>query len=227
MHDVTSNVRTASLKTSSHQLDVASISIAHGTGQKNDDTVYHTLTRDRLTLLVADGATGFGYGDVASKALRDFVTADFDPSMTSRQMKSFLLDADTAVRHACQADAEGADTTGILMTVHEDKIEGASAGDSQAFIFGNSTCELTSSQRRRPRIGNGGYPQDFTGRITPGDVLVVATDGLWNRLDQKDVGRICLSASDARQAVEQLTSAARTTSGTFDDDISIICVKCS
>ncbi|MDW9478873.1 SpoIIE family protein phosphatase [Sinorhizobium meliloti] len=113
----------------------------------------------------------------------------------------------------------------MVLSLLDGRIEGASAGDSQAVVFGSSTYELTAKQRRKPRIGNGAYAEDFTGRIATGDVLVVATDGLWNRVKLDHVSKAVLSASGMDQAVAKLISMAKTSSGKFDDDVSVVCVS--
>lgn len=206
--------------------EIASASRTKTSSTKNDDIVYTEIIDGKLVILVADGATGFGFGHVASHSLSNHVADRFDPSMSARQMKTFLLEADAAVQTSCAGDAKGADTTAVLLTVSNSRIEGASVGDSQAILFGASHCDLTHSQRRRPRLGNGGYPQDFTSRIAVGDYLVVATDGLWNRLDIDEVGRICIASNGPDRAVAKLLAYSRTLDGGYDDDISIACVHC-
>ena len=193
--------------------------------EKNDDVISIKEQDGEVSLLVADGASGFGFGDVASQALANYFQTSFDPQASSRKAKRFLIEADEAVREACAGDAEGADTTGIVLSLLDGRIEGASAGDSQAIVFGTSTYELTGKQRRKPRIGNGAYAEDFTGRIAQGDVLVVATDGLWNRVKLDHVSKAVLTATGMDQAVAKLVAMAKTSSGNFDDDVSVVCIS--
>lgn len=208
-----------------HAYLVAHASVAKSGSRKNDDVISIKEQDGEVSLLVADGASGFGFGDVASQALADYFQTSFEPQATSRKAKRFLIEADEAVRRACAGDAEGSDTTGIVLSLLDGRIEGASAGDSQAIVFGTSTYELTAKQRRKPRIGNGAYAEDFTGRIGTGDVLVVATDGLWNRVKLDHVSKAVLSASGMDQAVAKLIAMARTSSGKFDDDVTVVCVS--
>lgn len=208
-----------------HSLSIAYASVAKSASRKNDDVVAIKSLDGEVSILVADGASGFGFGDVAAKALAGYFQTSFESQATSRKAKRFLIDADEAVRQACAGDAEGSDTTGIVLSLLDGRIEGASAGDSQAIVFGSSTYELTAKQRRKPRIGNGAYAEDFTGRIAAGDVLVIATDGLWNRVKLDHVSKAVLSASGMDQAVAKLISMAKTSSGKFDDDVSVVCVS--
>nr|WP_250807847.1 SpoIIE family protein phosphatase [Neorhizobium tomejilense] len=205
--------------------EFAHASVRKSNASKNDDTVVVLPKADELAVLVADGATGFGMGNVASGALGKYFASNFETPNTARKSKRFLIDADNAVRLACVDGAEESDTTGIVLSVSSSGIEGASAGDSQAIIFGVTTCELTAKQRRRPRIGNGAYPEEFTARLAPGDVLVLATDGLWNMVKQESVGKTALSAEGVDQAVAKLIASARNSAGNYSDDVSVVCVK--
>ncbi|MBY3433281.1 SpoIIE family protein phosphatase [Rhizobium laguerreae] len=219
--EITSNV----LNSSGRSFSIAYASIAKTASSKNDDVISLKARDGEVSILVADGATGFGFGDLAAQALADYFQSSYEPQATSRKAKRFLIDADEAVRRACAGEAEGAETTGIVLSLLNGRIEGASAGDSQAIVFGPSTYELTGKQRRKPRIGNGAYAEDFTGRIAAGDVLVVATDGLWNRVKLDHVSKAVLTASGLDQAVAKLLSMAKTSSGKFDDDVSVVCVS--
>lgn len=206
---------------------LASASVMKSSSRKNDDLIDVSIKNGKLVVLVADGATGFGYGHLAAKALADHLGTAFNPDFTSREIKSFLIEADAAVRSACAAEAEGADTTGIVFTLSDGKIEGASVGDSQAFVFNSSALELTASQRQRPRIGNGGYPQDFSATVSPGDILVAATDGLWNCVEPSEVERICFSSRSPEEMVSNLLARSKTSDGRYDDDVSIVCIVCT
>jgi serine/threonine protein phosphatase PrpC len=204
---------------------VAYASATKSAAPKNDDRIAIKELDGEVSILLADGATGFGYGHLAAQALSDYFQSSFEAQATSRKAKRFLIDADFAVRQACAAEAEGADTTGIVLSLLDGRIEGASAGDSQAIVFGSSTYELTDKQRRKPRIGNGAYAEDFTGRIAAGDVMVVASDGLWNQVKLDHVAKAVLTANGLDQAVAKLLAMAKTSTGKFDDDVSVICVS--
>jgi serine/threonine protein phosphatase PrpC len=204
---------------------IASSSVAKSVSSKNDDVVSVRNHQGDVSLLIADGATGFGFGHIAAAALANYFQTSFPLRATARVAKRFLIDADEAVRAACAGDAEGSDTTGIVLSLVDDRIEGASAGDSQAVLFGTSTAELTGKQRRKPRIGNGAYAEDFTGRIALGDVLVVGTDGLWNRVKLDHVSKVVLAAQGMDQAVASLIAMAKTSSGKFDDDVTVVCIS--
>jgi serine/threonine protein phosphatase PrpC len=204
---------------------VAYASATKSASSKNDDIISLKEQDGEVSVLLADGATGFGFGHLAAQALADYFQSSYESQATSRKAKRFLIEADEAVRQACADEAEGADTTGIVLSLLDGRIEGASAGDSQAIVFGSSTYELTGKQRRKPRIGNGAYAEDFTGRIAAGDVMVVATDGLWNQVKLDHVSKAVLTASGLDQAVAKLLAMAKTSAGKFDDDVSVVCVS--
>jgi serine/threonine protein phosphatase PrpC len=224
MTDIT-QITSGVFKSGANTYRYAHASVRKTGAPKNDDVVLAIERDDELAIALGDGATGFGFGDVAARAFGAFFLSDFESPNTARKSKRFLIDADTAVRAACEGTADGADTTAIVLSVSAAGIQGASVGDSQAVIFGTSVCDLTVRQRRRQRLGNGSYPEEFTARLTSGDVLVMASDGLWNMVRLENVGKTALAADGMDQAVHKLLVAARNSVGDYGDDVSVFCLR--
>jgi serine/threonine protein phosphatase PrpC len=222
MASKTSTIDNGTITLDGGNYEFALFSVAKTLAAKNDDTLATKSSATAVSFLLADGATGFGTGHLASRALGVYFEESFAPGSSGKTAKSFLAGADDVVRRV----ADGGDTTGIVLSVSRREISGASAGDSEAWIFGSAgPCELTNTQRRRPRIGNGAYPQDFKGVIAEGDVLVVASDGLWNSVSQARVSEIVLEARGLDQACAALIAESRGQAGDHDDDVSVILLR--
>jgi serine/threonine protein phosphatase PrpC len=205
------------------------VSIAHTSQIKsvgkrmNDDVVSVRADNDRLSVLLADGATGVGLGWMASGVLRDRFAGEY-PDFSPQPLVRFLFGVDHAIHSVCRGDA---DTTGIVMLIEDDMLHGASAGDSEAWLFSFGGCQaLTARQHRKPRLGNGGHPVPFSQTVKPGDVLVVASDGLWNAVSPGDTAIAGIERDEADTIVARLLSMARSSvDGQFHDDISIVCIR--
>lgn len=143
---------------------------------EGDDRILIRHWQDEsILVLLADGATGVGFGALAAecfiKVMSDHVT---NFSRASVDIVHGLHAADRQIAgfaHPC-------DTTGVVLLVNGDNYMCASVGDSSAFMEASSgVVELTLGQRRKPRIGSGIQdPVVATGTIS--GTLLVATDGL-------------------------------------------------
>jgi hypothetical protein len=119
-------------------------------------------------------------------------------------------------------------STALAITVEPSgRLCGASVGDSEAVILGaTGTIELTEGQQRKPLMG-AGIPRvwTFSGQLSLGETLVVASDGLW-----KYVARTALLSSlqgPISQLCGRLTDLARLPSGGLNDDVGIAVVRVS
>jgi len=179
-----------------------------------DDRAAAVRDGGNILLVIADGATGVGFGGQAADAFVETVlSAPGEMGLPDR----FVL-ADRAIR---DRDIDG-DTTGIAILRTEDGISGCSAGDSEAWAFPAEGIpfELTVEQAKRPRIGNGARPAPFALLSPSGGVVVVASDGFWRWADPDSVSGIV-----ARSSVADLPAALlldiMERFGTLDDDVTI------
>lgn len=106
--EITSGV----FKSGGNSFSIAYASAAKSSSSMNDDVISLKERGDGLSLLVADGASGFGFGHIASQALSAYFQTSFEVLASSRKAKRFLIEADEAVRQACSGEAEGADQPG-------------------------------------------------------------------------------------------------------------------
>jgi len=167
-----------------------------------------------VLLVLADGATGVGFGGQAADAfVETIMSAPGGMGLPDR----FVL-ADSAIR----GRGIDGDTTGIAILRTEDGISGCSAGDSEAWAFpdGGTRFELTAEQSKRPRIGNGALPTPFA-LLSPSEgVIVVASDGFWRWADPDGVSRL-VSRSSVEELPEALLLDLVERFGIPDDDVTI------
>lgn len=197
-------------------------------GEIGDDRIAVLRGKSVGVALLADGATGWGYGGVASSALLKFIMDEIkkaDP-MNEDACVDLLEAADTVVNKA--TGGEG-DTTAILLVTDGSKIWGASAGDSICTRYGRKgeNEELTWCQMKRPRLGNGCQPVGFSAKPASGDTFIMASDGLWNFVYKAEkVAEAAANAGSAEALNSSLVALVReNNSGKLPDDLAMITIK--
>ncbi|MBA3465111.1 MAG: serine/threonine protein phosphatase [Deltaproteobacteria bacterium] len=163
---------------------------------------------DALVVALADGAGGTGNGAAAAQAVIDAVAARQDWQ---------ALDEDPARLGHGQ-------TTAIVLTVDANGIEGASVGDSEAWLIGDEVTELTARQVRKPLLGSGCMPVGFAAGPIGTATLLVASDGLVRYAKQQDIARIARGA-DLVAAARALVELVRLPSGGLQDDVAVVLVR--
>lgn len=187
-----------------------------------DDRVEILSRQDRaLEILVADGATGSGDGWRAAGILADAFLQR--PASDTPEWTGFLCDVDAEIR----AQLMGwADTTGIVMSISDRTVLGASAGDSMAYLVGPSGWrEITAGQSRKPRLGNFANPRPFEADIDDARWLIVATDGLWDQASRDSIRAIVEGTDEPARLVEALVDhVVASNQGQLRDDLGIAAV---
>jgi serine/threonine protein phosphatase PrpC len=187
-------------------------------GAANEDRLQVFCSGGRWTIALADGAGGTAGGARAASQAVD-AAASFGRTLhSSSEWCAFLTDLDrqlSVTQHAGQ-------TTLVVLQVAAGFVEGASVGDSAAWIITTSeVVDLTARQRRKPLVGSGSATPTPISRCTLAGRLVVGTDGLFNYVrGEKLIELALLSPSEA--AVDALIQAARLPSGTLQDDIALV-----
>jgi serine/threonine protein phosphatase PrpC len=184
----------------------------------NEDRLQVFCCGNRWTIALADGAGGTSGGASAASYAVD-ATADFGCTLRdSAEWCSFLTDLDR------QLDVkQGAgETTLIVLQVAGGCVEGASVGDSAAWLVtASDVVDLTQHQRRKPLLGSGAAAPAPVDRCALAGRLVVATDGLFNYVARdKLIGLSLLPSVEA--AVDALIQEARLPNGTLQDDIALV-----
>lgn len=122
--------------------------------------------------------------------------------------------------HEIAAEPLAGETTGIALAVASGLVVGASCGDSRVLLSASTGWrDLTSQQRRKPRLGTGrAWAQPFTAEAH--GTLVVGTDGLFDYLKLDDISRTVLHASE--DAADVLIRMVVDRYRTPPDDIAIV-----
>ena len=165
-----------------------------------------------VVIALADGAGGTSGGERAAKAVVDRVASVASHAYDWSQL---LLELD-------HAQIGYGQTTAVVLWVTRDKIVGASAGDSGAWIVrGDAIEDITSAQHRKPLIGDGAIVTPIDHGSLAGDTLLVASDGLLRYAKPEAIARIASSA-DLDAAAKQLVELVRFPSGELPDDVSVV-----
>lgn len=167
---------------------------------------------DGLVIALADGAGGVSGGEHAAKRVVDAVaevaTHAYDWSM-------LLAELDF------QQIGYG-QTTAVVLYVSAQKLVGASAGDSVAWVIRDRGIEdVTRAQSTRPLIGDGAIVRAVESGPLAGGTLLVATDGLV-RYAKRDAIAELARGPDLDAAARALVELVRLPSGELPDDVSVI-----
>ena len=178
----------------------------------SQDRVALELESDALVLALADGAGGSAGGTRAAERAVELLSraSAEDPGAAIQR-----LDAELA--------QVGGECTAVLARLVEDRMTGASVGDSQLHVRrGGAWEEVTEGQGRKPLVGTGrAQPRSF--RTNDVERVLCASDGLTSYARWE---RVCaLLERDAPSLPWELLDAARLPSGALQDDVCIVLVR--
>lgn len=215
---------------------------------KRDDSLHLpvTLNSDGMFyLFVADGMGGHENGEYASQYLQehlrdcftmgDIAEDSFEDDIRNR-VKYVSEDLNDIARHQGQTRPMGCTLTGVVWT--SDKTFLVNAGDSRTYRFRDGMLrQLTKDETQRgltgdPNaskgllncVGGGSFGrltvEDITGRLAPGDVLLICSDGLTDLCQDEEIEEI-LSSTD--RVAKNLVAKANENGG--NDNISVIVAR--
>jgi len=172
---------------------------------------------DRVVVAVADGAGGSGGGDEAAETVIREVSAAASESHDAESWAKILGQIDCRIGSG--------ESTCVAAEVSDDGIQGASVGDSSAWLVHDGELfDLTRDQIRKPLLGSAAaHPVGFSSTFSRG-VLILSTDGfskyVKRELFLKEVNWLDFSVL-ARKLVEMV----RLPSGQLWDDVSIVACR--
>ena len=169
----------------------AAIKVLPESGQ---DRAIAMPTAGGYLVAVADGAGGTGGGAAAAERLIAALTK-LTESADSRDWFAALCTFDDEL----SARPSGGQTTGVVAFVDDDRVVGASVGDSSAWLISTTgeASDLTALQRRKPLLGSGeALPVQFEAQRRGGRLLL-ATDGLTKYAPPE---RICSSGHERNRS---------------------------
>jgi PPM family protein phosphatase len=204
--------------------------------RRNEDSSY--VAPSVGVVAVADGLGGHPAGDLASRTAVDSLreTVGASPPPPAAEVAGWLVDVLLAAHGAVLAAAgddpglAGMATTVVLGVVREREVWLAHVGDSRAYL-------LTAAGELRPLTqdhGLGGYLTQALGLdrgvepdvghvdLSPGDRVLLCTDGLTNMVGDSDIGRL-MGDGDVPRAVDGLVEAALDAGGI--DSVTVILVE--
>lgn len=194
-----------------------SLRIAHAVGVERGEDRFLVVERATGALIVvADGAGGTSRGAAAAQSIVDAAEAAREPL----DPVALLCACD------CWLNMAGGQCAAVVLVVDGTTVDGASIGDSAAWLIDDQqSIELTSEQVRKPLLGSGGAEiVPFHARFSGGGTLVVATDGLWTYVPPYGIKTLATS-EPLERVPERLLDAARLRSGALRDDTTIIAVR--
>lgn len=188
-----------------------------------DDRILIRCLQDQsILVLLADGATGVGFGALAADRFIEVMSSHV--TNFSRATEDIVHGLRSADRQIAELDHQ-CDTTGVVLLVHGDRYMCASVGDSAVFMDSSSgVVELTLGQRRRPRIGSG--IQDPV--VALGEVsgpMFLATDG--QNMAPAEVFALLRSKQDDESSVDLATYiTSHAAQRGLHDDLAVVVLDC-
>lgn len=185
-------------------------------GGRGEDRAAHFLARGRHYFVVADGAGGVGGGALAAdrvvEAAAKLARGEYGSPAEA------LMNADMELSEL------GCMSTGVIVEIANGLIQGASCGDSVAWLIHNgSVTELTEQQQRKPLLGAGARPVAFKNTHFVG-TLLMASDGLVNYTPHKAIVSAALGENTSSSAYA-LAELPRLNPGNYPDDVAVILTR--
>jgi hypothetical protein len=191
--------------------------IVLSSGENGQDRIELLRDGSRLVFVVADGAGGRSGGAEAAELVVRLARERVGSLLSPGDCENLLGDIDRVI----SADRIAGETTAVIVVVSPNKVFGASAGDSGAWILnGSNVDELSERQIRKPFVGTGAsLPVGFSRDALVG-TLLVATDGLLKYASRESISTT-IEKFSLRELPEALIKLVRFASGNLPDDIAI------
>jgi serine/threonine protein phosphatase PrpC len=196
----------------------AAIKVLPASGQ---DRAIAIPTAGGYLVAVADGAGGTGGGAAAAERLVAALTK-LTQGAASRDWFAALCTFDDEL----SARRSSGQTTGVVAFVDDNRVVGASVGDSSAWLISTTgdVSDLTALQRRKPLLGSGeALPVEFEAEH-PGGRLLLATDGLTKYALPERILSLAAKGTVV-EALDALANCVRLPSGGLQDDVAIVLVS--
>jgi hypothetical protein len=172
---------------------------------------------DRLVIVVADGAGGSGGGEEAAETVVREVSIAASEAHDSESWCSVLRQID--FRIPC------GESTCVVVELVDGHIQGASVGDSQAWLIRDGELlDVTRDRIRKPLLGSTrSEPVGFSQEFSRG-WLIVSTDGFCNYVKREAFLQQILWLDFAVLA-RRLVEMVRLPSGELWDDVGIVACR--
>lgn len=190
--------------------------------------------------LVADGMGGHAGGRIAAEIARDTVLAEF---ARHRDLEHAIQQAHAAIQEAVRSGigAAGMGCTLVALHIQDQQFNIAWAGDARAYLWDGELHQLTRDHSRVQSMVDSGLlaPEQaqhhpdrnivtqalgdtgmervengrVTGRLQPGDALLLCSDGLNDELCSEDIAALLAAGGGSALQAERLIGAALASGG--------------
>lgn len=189
----------------------------------NEDAFALRALGDGWLVALADGQGGRAGGARAAQ-LACQVARDHAADVESLGWAEVLTRADAAVA----ADREAGFTTLVGLCVHENRVTGASCGDSAALaVCGDRAPKVLSSRQfKNPPVGCGDATfVPFEMELSAPWKLLAITDGVWKYAGWERVWECAARLSGVELLAELQVAARLARTGEFQDDFTIVLLE--
>lgn len=188
-----------------------------GAGQ---DRAWAKATGESVLVVLADGAGGLGGGARAADLCVELLSVQLAHSDATPL--DLLVNADRDLFK----DPKAGESTVVTARIAGDRIDGASIGDSSAWLVSpDGVDDLTAAQIRKPMLGSGAaQPVPFTATLGAA-TLLIASDGLVKYAPSSTIGQVINATDDLEAAADALVDAVRLRSGALQDDVSLLLLR--
>ena len=193
-------------------------------GKRNQDRYAVLDCGNAILAVLADGAGGTGGGESAASLAIDFCleAARKRPIDSGLACERPVYQAD----HEVLANADGGETTLVVVVATTAVVFGASVGDSIAWLVEESgrVVDLTERQKRRPFLGSGEARPVAFGPTPLTGGLVLVSDGVHKYVPQKEVA-IAVARMPPEQSVRAVLARLLELHRSPPDDATILVCK--
>jgi len=171
-----------------------------------------------VAFVLADGAGGRSGGKRAAELIAARVVAEVTSRPDSTPDWVSLL---RRLDEELLADELAGESTAIVGAIVDDDVTGASVGDSEAWLIGDSDYAVLTAVQDRRRLGTGmAAPVAFTAQLGT-SLLLAGSDGLFGPASAES---ICATAR-ADTPAEAFVELARSRSGRLYDDVGLVVIR--
>lgn len=188
----------------------------------------HPADPDCWLICLADGQGGRAGGARAARLACETAAAiatEHSPSDLTKPSlwQTILTRADAMV---CDESSAGFSTL-IGLCVRNDRLVGASSGDSAAVVIGQGTThEVTAHQHKNPPVGSGVATfVPFMAKLVRPWRLLVMSDGVWKYAGWAKINETASQIGGPELLVELQDAARLRGTGAFPDDFTVVLLE--